>query len=103
MIDSFQKATGIKVSLSTYGSNDEVLNRLRAARGQGFDVVMPSITYTPAWVEQELLQPLDESRINVVGVIPSMWDIGGTDSVSAVCRHTLRVLWCGRNNVLASS
>jgi spermidine/putrescine transport system substrate-binding protein len=74
MIESFQKATGIMVNLSTYGSNDEVLNRLRAARGRGFDVVMPSITYTPAWVEQELLQPLDEAKINVDRVIPSMWE-----------------------------
>jgi len=74
MIESFEAETGIKLNLSTYGSNDEVLNRLRAARGEGFDVVMPSITYTPAWVEQELLQPLDESRIDVAGVIPSMWE-----------------------------
>jgi spermidine/putrescine transport system substrate-binding protein len=74
MIESFEGLTGIKVNLSTYGSNDEVLNRLRAAGGQGFDVVMPSITYTPAWVEQELLQPLDEGRINIAGVIPSMWE-----------------------------
>lgn len=81
MIESFEGATGIKLNLSTYGSNDEVLNRLRAAGGEGFDVVMPSITYTPSWVEQELLQPLDESRINVDKVIPSMWassaELGG--------------------------
>ncbi|MFW5680484.1 MAG: extracellular solute-binding protein [Pseudomonadota bacterium] len=73
MIESFEGQTGIKVNLSTYGSNDEVLNRLRASRGEGFDVVMPSITYTPAWVEQELLQPLDESRIDHDGIIPSIW------------------------------
>lgn len=84
MIDSFQKATGIRVNLATYGSNDEALNRLRAARGRGFDVVMPSITYTPAWMAQELLQPLDEAKINVAGVIPSMWEsskeLGGVQS-----------------------
>jgi spermidine/putrescine transport system substrate-binding protein len=73
MVKSFESQTGIKLNLATYGSNDEVLNRLRAAGGSGFDVVMPSIGYTPAWVEQELLQPLDESKINVDGVIPSMW------------------------------
>ncbi|WP_045222968.1 extracellular solute-binding protein [Desulfonatronum thioautotrophicum] len=94
MIDSFRQATGIRVNLSTYGSNDEVLNRLRAARGRGFDVVMPSITYTPAWVEQELLQPLDESRINVAGVIPSMWEssktLGGVQNGS---RYTVPFNW----------
>ncbi len=74
MIESFTGATGIRVNLATYGSNDEVLNRLRAARGTGFDVVMPSVGYTPSWVEQELLQPLDESRINSDGIIPSIWE-----------------------------
>ncbi|WP_031387573.1 extracellular solute-binding protein [Desulfonatronum thiodismutans] len=94
MIDSFQKATGIKVNLSTYGSNDEVLNRLRAARGRGFDVVMPSITYTPAWVEQELLQPLDESKISVSGVIPSMWESSKTlGGVQNGRRYTVPFNW----------
>lgn len=74
MIESFEKATGIKVRLSTYGTNDEVLNRLRASRGEGFDIVMPSVGYTPAWLAQELLMPLDEGKINVAGVIPSMWE-----------------------------
>lgn len=74
MIESFEKATGIKVRLSTYGTNDEVLNRLRASRGEGFDIVMPSVGYTPAWLAQELLMPLDEGKINIAGVIPSMWE-----------------------------
>jgi spermidine/putrescine transport system substrate-binding protein len=81
MIDAFLEQTGIRVNLSTYGSNDEVVNRLRASQGEGFDVVMPSITYGPVWTAHELLQPMDESRINVAGVIPSMWessaDLGG--------------------------
>ncbi|MCT8997401.1 extracellular solute-binding protein [Chelativorans intermedius] len=77
MIESFEAKTGIKLNLSTYGSNDEVLNRLRASGGEGFDIVMPSITYVPVWLEQELLQPMDESRINVAGVIPSMWASSG--------------------------
>ena len=50
-----------------------MLNKLRASGGKGFDLVMPSVTYTPAWIAQNLLQPLDESKIKVSGVIPSMW------------------------------
>ncbi|TVQ41168.1 MAG: extracellular solute-binding protein [Geminicoccaceae bacterium] len=74
MIESFTSQTGIRVNLATYGSNDEVRNRLRATGGTGFDVVMPSITTTPSWIELELLQPLDESRINYENVISSMWE-----------------------------
>jgi spermidine/putrescine transport system substrate-binding protein len=73
MVESFTKQTGIKLNVATYGSNDEVLNKLRASGGKGFDIVMPSVTYTPAWLAQNLLQPLDESKIKVSGVIPSMW------------------------------
>lgn len=94
MIRSFTDKTGIKVNLSTYGSNDEVLNRLRAARGRGFDIVMPSITYTPAWVSQELLQPLDEAKINVDRVIPSMWESSKTlGGVQGGKRYTTPFNW----------
>ncbi len=94
MIQSFEAETGIKVNLSTYGSNDEVLNRLRAARGSGFDIVQPSITYTGAWVEQELLQPLDESKINIDGIIPSMFESSaGLGGVQGSDRFTIPFNW----------
>lgn len=48
MVESFTKQTGIKLNVATYGSNDEVLNKLRASGGKGFDLVMPSVTDTPA-------------------------------------------------------
>jgi len=94
MIEAFESQTGITLNLATYGSNDEVLNRLRAAGGEGFDVVMPSITYTPVWVEQDLLQPLDESRINVDGIIPSMWASSeGLGAVQGGNRYTTPFNW----------
>lgn len=94
MIESFTGQTGIKLNLSTYGSNDEALNKLRASGGAGFDIVMPSITYTPAWVEQELLQPLDEAKINVAGIIPSMWkDSEGLGAVQGGKRYTTPFNW----------
>lgn len=75
MIDAFTKKTGIKVTLATYGSNDEVLNKLRAAKGAGFDIVMPSVTYGEQWYKNgDLLLPLDESKIHVDGCYPDMWE-----------------------------
>ncbi|MFQ5984315.1 MAG: extracellular solute-binding protein [Alphaproteobacteria bacterium] len=83
MMDAFTKKTGIKVNLAVFGSNDEVLSKLKATGGKGFDVVMPSVTYGPAWYQSgDLLLPIDESKINVDRVIPSMWEksieLGGT-------------------------
>ena len=83
MIESFEKASGIKINLAVYGSNDEVLNKVRATSGKGFDVVFPSVTYGPAWYQSgDLLQAIDESKINVDGIIPALYDksidLGGT-------------------------
>lgn len=74
MIEDFEKKTGIKIKLSTYGTNDEVLNAMRASGGSGYDVINPSVTRTPQYAEFDLLQPIDESKVNVKGVIPSIWE-----------------------------
>jgi len=78
MIKAFEKETGITVNLTTYGSNDEALNKLRASKGKGFDVVIPSVTYGPSWYKYRLLQPLDSNKINVAGCVPSMWEASKT-------------------------
>lgn len=78
MISAFTKETGIKVNLTTYGSNDEVLNKLRASNGKGFDIVMPSVTYGKQWYKHRLLQPLDVEKINIKGCESSMWDSSAT-------------------------
>jgi len=78
MIKAFEAETGIKVNLTTYGSNDEVLNKLRASKGKGFDIVMPSVTYGQQWFKHRLLQPLDIKKINVAGCEPSMWKSSAT-------------------------
>lgn len=75
MIEKFEGATGIKVNLSTYGSNDEAIQKLKAAGGKGFDVIFPSITNVPSYFGdgEALLQPVDEARANVGNIIPSMY------------------------------
>jgi spermidine/putrescine transport system substrate-binding protein len=62
IIGGFEEKTGIKVNFSTYGSNDEAENKLRAAGGKGFDVIFPSVTNGPNYYRDDLLQPIDESK-----------------------------------------
>jgi spermidine/putrescine transport system substrate-binding protein len=73
-IEHFEKKTGIKINLSTYGSNDEALQKLTAAGGKGFDLIFPSITNVPTYrVDGKLLlQPVDESKVNMDNIIASM-------------------------------
>ncbi|MEJ8571024.1 extracellular solute-binding protein [Microbaculum marinum] len=71
--DAFEKETGITVNLSTYGSNDEAENKLRAAGGKGFDVVFPSVDTGPNYYKDNLLAEIDESKFKVDEVIPSIY------------------------------
>ncbi|MHA6645923.1 extracellular solute-binding protein [Mesorhizobium sp. A623] len=73
MIEAFEKETGIKVNLSTYGSNEEVQSKLRAAGGKGFDLIFPSVDTRPEYDEGDLLAVIDESRVKVGQIQPAMW------------------------------
>lgn len=44
VIKAFEKATGIKVKVTNYSTNQECMNKLRAARAKGFDIAQPSLT-----------------------------------------------------------
>ncbi|MEP3278431.1 MAG: extracellular solute-binding protein [Stappiaceae bacterium] len=73
MIELFEKNTGIKVNLSTYGSNDEAEQKLKAAGGKGFDVIFPSVTNGNNYYPDDLLAPLDDAKMTNAGnIIPSM-------------------------------
>ncbi|GAB6147161.1 hypothetical protein [Desulfocicer niacini] len=43
-IQAFEKATGIKVTVTNYSINQECMNKLRATRAKGFDIAQPSLT-----------------------------------------------------------
>ena len=82
IIGGFEDTTGIQVNFSTYGSNDEAENKLRAAGGAGFDVIFPSVTNGPRYYPENLLQPLDEGKLKVDAIIPEIYrdtvKLGGT-------------------------
>lgn len=78
VIAAFEKSTGIKVKLTNYGSNQECMNKLRAARAKGFDLAQPSLTEFQLHMDFELYRELDESKItNLNNLEPSFWDISG--------------------------
>ncbi len=73
IIDAFEKKTGIKVNLTTFGSNEEQQSKLRAAGGKGFDLIFPSVDTRPEYDECDLLQVIDESRVKVDRIESAMW------------------------------
>ena len=80
MIAAFESNTGIKLNLTTFGTNNEVLNKLRASKGKGFDIVFPSVSSLQSWYDAsaedgvELLQAVDESRVKAEQVQPAIWE-----------------------------
>ncbi|MEM1344202.1 MAG: extracellular solute-binding protein [Pseudomonadota bacterium] len=54
LIEKFEAETGIEVTLTDYDSNDTALAKVKAG-GHGFDIVVPSHTYVPIWIEEGLL------------------------------------------------
>lgn len=55
MLADFEKKTGVKATLTEYGTNDELLNQLKATGGAGFDIIHPTVDRVPNYVEFELV------------------------------------------------
>lgn len=75
-VDSFTSKTGIKINFTGIGSNEEILNKLKATKGRGFDIATPTMNRAPQWSDQGLLQPLDMSKVPIDKVNPGMAEKG---------------------------
>jgi spermidine/putrescine transport system substrate-binding protein len=62
LVEKFTKETGIKLNVTFFSSNEEQLNKLRAARGEGFDLCSPSVTWVGAHIDAGNIQPVDEKK-----------------------------------------
>ena len=72
LVEKFQKETGITVKV-TYSNNEEMIAKLRATRGAGFDLAQPSQDRIASVQEKyKLYQPIDLSKVNTDQLIESM-------------------------------
>ncbi|MEO8328367.1 MAG: spermidine/putrescine ABC transporter substrate-binding protein [Candidatus Nanopelagicales bacterium] len=87
VIKSFETENDLKFTLSSYNSNEQLIAKLQAAQGtSGYDLIVPTGPFIPALVQQELVQPLDLTRIpnfkNLdVQYTDQPWDPGNQYSV----------------------
>ena len=59
LVDKFEQETGIKVEL-TFTNNEEMIAKLRATRGAGFDLAQPSQDrISSVQAEFKIYQPMD--------------------------------------------
>ncbi|HEV7157287.1 MAG TPA: extracellular solute-binding protein [Caulobacteraceae bacterium] len=70
-LHDFQAATGVKVKMSLFATNDELFSKLRAGN-PGFDVIVPTNNYVTMLRIAGLIQPLDLAKIpNRANILPS--------------------------------
>jgi spermidine/putrescine transport system substrate-binding protein len=72
LIEKFQQETGITVK-PTYTNNEEMIAKLRATRGAGFDLAQPSQDRISSVQEKyKIYQPVDYGQIEAGQIIASM-------------------------------
>ncbi|MCB2170341.1 MAG: extracellular solute-binding protein [Deltaproteobacteria bacterium] len=72
LIDKFMQETGIEVK-PTYSTNEEMIAKLRATRGAGFDLAQPSQDRISAvQAKYKIYQPIDYSQVKSEQIITSM-------------------------------
>ncbi|HEX7156788.1 MAG TPA: spermidine/putrescine ABC transporter substrate-binding protein [Burkholderiaceae bacterium] len=62
----FEQETGAKVVQTYYSDNDEMLAKL-AAGASGYDLIVPTGNALEVLIRQDQLQPLDKSRLPLLG------------------------------------
>ncbi len=83
-LKGFTKKTGIKVNVTPLGSNEELINKMKATKGRGFDIITPTLNRKGQWIDLKLTQPWDLGKIpNLKNVEPAFvkaseaWAWGG--------------------------
>ncbi len=72
MIEKFEDAHDVTVTVTDYDSNDTALAKIEAG-GHGFDLVVPSANYVPIFREKGLIVEIDHSRLKNIGNIAEEW------------------------------
>jgi len=73
VLKQFEKETGIKVRYSTYDSNEAMFAKLKIVKKAGYDVAFPSTYFVERMKRQNMLIPLDKTKIpNVANLNPEV-------------------------------
>lgn len=89
----FEKETGIKVKYTQFGSNQELINKMKATRGRGFDIVGPTSNMMPQWRDLELLKAWDMNRVPTDKILSPMLRTSMEHGEWGGKHHHLPYLW----------
>ncbi len=86
MVEKFKAATGIDLELSLHATNEEIMGKVTASGGAGYDIIFVSSPFAEALHKLDMLVPIDHAKIpNFANLYPEAnqlkHDPGNTYSV----------------------
>ena len=89
LMEKFEKETGIKVTLDTYASDEDMMAKLQAG-GSGYDIVFPGGQIVQALIAQGLAEKIDaKSMSNFANVAPPFQSVAGDENRE----YTVPYMW----------
>jgi len=93
LVDKFQKETGITVKV-TFSNNEEMIAKLRATRGAGFDLAQPSQDRIASVQEKyKIYQPIDMSKVTTGQIIEPMLEAVKLNTMVNGQPHAVPFCW----------
>ncbi len=93
LAEDFRKETGIRIEV-TLTNNEDIISRLRASNGAGFDLVHPSHDRVAgAQVQYGIYKALDMSRIEEERFLPEMLEATRKNTTVADAVYGVPYLW----------
>ncbi|HTV97486.1 MAG TPA: extracellular solute-binding protein [Steroidobacteraceae bacterium] len=93
LIAAFTQATGIEVEV-TLSNNEEMISKLRATGGAGYDLVQPSQDrITSVQRDFEIYKPIDLSKVKIGEFQPALLDIVKRNATIDGKLYALPYLW----------
>ena len=75
LVNKFTEETGIKVEVSYIGDNNELIAKMAATKGVGYDLVSPTLNYVSnSQQEFGIYQPVDLTKVKKEQFIPAYLD-----------------------------
>jgi spermidine/putrescine transport system substrate-binding protein len=63
IIEAFEQESGIKVQIAYFERSEELFAKIKATGGRGYDIIFPSDYTVKLMIQEDLLLPLDKSRL----------------------------------------
>ena len=105
LLENFTKATGVEAELSLHGTNEEIMGKVTASGGKGFDIVFVSSPFAEALAKLGLAAEIDHGQIPNLS---NLYDEASKLGYDPGNRHSVPYAWgttglCYRSDLVSGS